>query len=177
MGQRLEQIFKTRAGRIVFVKGDSAVEFQYVARSLDVARGSGIDITMITTPMQPGGIRAELVTTKTPRHTSLSEVRANNAVPLPWADGDDQVVVLVTRAGEIRLGPIPVKPEELTSLTSRAFAARVASQVGFPPPPAGMPKQAFIKSDARAPWGKIIEVVDRLAVAGINELGFLVSPQ
>jgi biopolymer transport protein ExbD len=40
-----------------------------------------------------------------------------------------------------------------------------------------MPKQAFIKSDARAPWGKIIEVVDRLAVAGINELGFLVSPQ
>lgn len=175
MGQRLEQIFRTRTSRIVSVKGDPGVEFQYVARSMDIARGSGIDITMITTPTQPGGIRVGLATTKYPRDTSLSVVRANNAVLLPWADGDDQLVVLVTRTGEIRLGPIPVKLEELASLARKAFAARVGAPLT--PPGGGLPKLAFIKGDARAPWSRVMEVIDRLVDAGASELDFLVSAQ
>src|SRR5947209_12375335 len=33
MGPRLEEIFKTRAERVVFVKGDPSLEYQWVARA------------------------------------------------------------------------------------------------------------------------------------------------
>lgn len=40
---RLEDIFKTRAERLVFVKGDPSLEFQWVAKAIDIAHGAGID--------------------------------------------------------------------------------------------------------------------------------------
>jgi len=40
---RLEDIFKTRAERVVFVKGDPTLEFQWVASAIDIAHGAGID--------------------------------------------------------------------------------------------------------------------------------------
>jgi biopolymer transport protein ExbD len=43
LGPRLEDIFKTRAERVVFVKGDPDLEFQYVAKAIDIAKGAGID--------------------------------------------------------------------------------------------------------------------------------------
>jgi len=43
LGPRLEQIFKTRAERVVFVKGDPDLEYQVVARAIDVAKGAQID--------------------------------------------------------------------------------------------------------------------------------------
>src|SRR6266576_5258668 len=39
LGRRLEEIFKTRAERVVFVKGDPDLEFQVVARAIDIAKG------------------------------------------------------------------------------------------------------------------------------------------
>ena len=41
--QRLEEIFKTRAERVVFVKGDPDLEFAPEARAIDIAHGAGID--------------------------------------------------------------------------------------------------------------------------------------
>ena len=41
--QRLEEIFKTRAERVVFVKGDPDLEYSYVARAIDIAHGAQID--------------------------------------------------------------------------------------------------------------------------------------
>jgi biopolymer transport protein TolR len=43
LGGRLTEIFKTRAERVVFVKGDPSLEFQWVAKAIDIARGAGID--------------------------------------------------------------------------------------------------------------------------------------
>ena len=43
MGGRLEEIFKTRAERVVFVKGDPSIDFQWVAKAIDIAHGAGID--------------------------------------------------------------------------------------------------------------------------------------
>src|SRR5229473_7181452 len=37
LGPRLDEIFKTRAERVVFVKGDPNLEFQYIARAIDIA--------------------------------------------------------------------------------------------------------------------------------------------
>ncbi len=55
LGPRLEEIFKTRAERVVFVKGDPDVEFQYVATAIDIAKGAGIDKVGLMTPKMEEG--------------------------------------------------------------------------------------------------------------------------
>ena len=50
LGARLEEIFKTRAERVVFVKGDPDVEFQWVAKAIDIAKGAGLDKVGLMTP-------------------------------------------------------------------------------------------------------------------------------
>ncbi len=55
LGARLEEIFKTRAERVVFVKGDPELEFQYVARAIDIAKGAGIDkVGLMTAKIEAG---------------------------------------------------------------------------------------------------------------------------
>jgi len=55
LGPRLEQIFKTRAERVVFVKGDPDLEFQSIARAIDVAKGAQIDKVGLMTPKLEAG--------------------------------------------------------------------------------------------------------------------------
>ena len=50
LGARLEEVFKTRAERVVFVKGDPDLDFQTVARAIDIAKGAGIDKIGLMTP-------------------------------------------------------------------------------------------------------------------------------
>jgi len=55
LGPRLEEIFKTRAERVVFVKGDPDLEYQYVARAIDIAHGAGIDkVGLMTAKVEAG---------------------------------------------------------------------------------------------------------------------------
>lgn len=55
LGPRLEEIFKTRAERVIFVKGDPELEFQYVARVIDIAKGVAIDKVGLMTPQMEAG--------------------------------------------------------------------------------------------------------------------------
>ena len=55
MGSRLEDIFKTRAERVVFVKGDPDLDFASVARAIDIAKGAGIDKIGLMTPKIEAG--------------------------------------------------------------------------------------------------------------------------
>jgi biopolymer transport protein ExbD len=52
LGARLRDIFKTRAERIAFVRGDSDVEFQYVADAIDIARDAGAQRVGLLTAQQ-----------------------------------------------------------------------------------------------------------------------------
>jgi biopolymer transport protein TolR len=55
LGPRLEEIFKTRAERVIFVKGDPDLEFQAVARVIDIAKGVGIDkVGLMTAKVEAG---------------------------------------------------------------------------------------------------------------------------
>jgi biopolymer transport protein ExbD len=55
LGPRLEEIFKQRAERVAFVKGDDAVLFADIARAIDIMRGSGIDkVGLITAKLEAG---------------------------------------------------------------------------------------------------------------------------
>jgi biopolymer transport protein TolR len=55
LGPRLEQVFKTRAERVVFVKGDPDLDYQTVARAIDIAKGVGIDKIGLMTPKIEAG--------------------------------------------------------------------------------------------------------------------------
>jgi biopolymer transport protein TolR len=52
---RLEDIFKTRAQKVVFVKGDKDVDYRYVAQAIDDAKGAGLDKVGIMTPKVEAG--------------------------------------------------------------------------------------------------------------------------
>ncbi|HUA02116.1 MAG TPA: biopolymer transporter ExbD [Candidatus Aquilonibacter sp.] len=43
LGARLSEIFKDRADKVAFVKGDTDVRFDQVARAIDIMRGAGIE--------------------------------------------------------------------------------------------------------------------------------------
>jgi biopolymer transport protein ExbD len=55
LGDRLTEIFKTRAERVVFVKGDPSLDFQWVAKAIDIAHGAGIDkVGLMTAKVEAG---------------------------------------------------------------------------------------------------------------------------
>lgn len=55
LGPRLYDIFKERADKIAFVKGDEDVEFEQVTRAIDIMRGNGIDhVGLITAKVEAG---------------------------------------------------------------------------------------------------------------------------
>jgi biopolymer transport protein ExbD len=55
LGPRMEQIFKERAEKVAFVKGDNEVLFEQVARAIDIMRGAGIDkVGLITAKLEAG---------------------------------------------------------------------------------------------------------------------------
>jgi len=49
---RLHDIFKTRAERVAFVRGDDDVDFEYVASVIDIARDAGVDRVGLLTKAQ-----------------------------------------------------------------------------------------------------------------------------
>jgi biopolymer transport protein TolR len=55
LSDTLNNIFKTRAERVMFVKGDKDVDFQYVAQVIDIAHGVGVDkVGLITAKIEAG---------------------------------------------------------------------------------------------------------------------------
>jgi biopolymer transport protein ExbD len=52
---KLEDIFKSRATKVVFVKGDPNVDYRYVAQAIDDAKGAGLDKVGIMTPKVEAG--------------------------------------------------------------------------------------------------------------------------
>jgi biopolymer transport protein TolR len=53
--ERLVQIFSTRAERTVFIRGDKDLEYEPVARAIDIAKGAGIDKIGLMTPKIEAG--------------------------------------------------------------------------------------------------------------------------
>jgi len=55
LGPRLEDIFKQRAEKVAFIKGDDSVLFADVARAIDIMHGAGIDkVGLITAKIEAG---------------------------------------------------------------------------------------------------------------------------
>jgi biopolymer transport protein ExbD/biopolymer transport protein TolR len=104
-------------------------------------------IFMVITPMLSKGISVDMVRTRHP-------------ITMQGADKDDAIVVAVTREGRTFLGNTPRKSEELPAKVRDLLASR-------------LDKMCYIKSDARARYEKVVEVVDNLRAAGVDQLGLL----
>ncbi len=52
---KLEQIFATRASKVMFIKGDPNLDFQQVERAIDMGTGAGVDHIGIITPQVAAG--------------------------------------------------------------------------------------------------------------------------
>ncbi len=53
--QRLEDIYKTRAEKVMFVKGDTELQFADVAQVIDMAHAAGVDkVGLITAKIEAG---------------------------------------------------------------------------------------------------------------------------
>jgi biopolymer transport protein ExbD len=55
LGPRLNDVFKLRAEKVAFVKGDDTVVFGNVARAIDIMRSNGVEkVGLITAKLEAG---------------------------------------------------------------------------------------------------------------------------
>ncbi len=104
-------------------------------------------IFMVITPMLQKGV-------------SVDMAQVNNPVPMPDADKEDALLVSVMRDGKIYFGTDVVTADSLTQKVKDRLANRVD-------------KRVFIKSDARAKYGNVVDVVDNVRAAGVDDVGLL----
>jgi biopolymer transport protein ExbD len=104
-------------------------------------------IFMVITPMLQHGVSVDMVRTKNP-------------IAMQAADKTDAVIVAVTRDGRSYLGNTQVPAEDLAPKVKDLLANRVD-------------KMVFMRADSRARYEKVVDVVDNLRAAGVDQLGLL----
>jgi len=104
-------------------------------------------IFMVVTPMLQKGVSVELS-------------RTRNPVDMKEADRDDAVLVAVTRDGKFFLGQERVGIEDLAAKVNDQLATRLE-------------KTVFVKSDFRAKYGDVVQVVDSIRNADVDKVGLL----
>jgi len=104
-------------------------------------------IFMVITPMLTKGVSVDMVRTKNP-------------IAMQAADKTDAVIVAVSRDGKAYLGNTQVPADQLTQKVKDMLANRVD-------------KMVFLRADARAKYDRVVEVVDNLRAAGVDQLGLL----
>lgn len=108
-------------------------------------------IFMVVTPMLNNKVNVDLA-------------RTISAVPLPDADKDDAVKVSIVRDGRVYLGANQIS---LADLGPKAQALLENKPN----------KTVFIRADSRARYGVVMDAIDNLRTAGVDEVAFLTEPE
>ena len=104
-------------------------------------------IFMVITPMLSKGVSVDLVMTRNP-------------IAMNDADKDDAVLIAVTRDGKVFLGSTPITPDQLPQKVKDMLASQ-------------LDKSVYLKSDARATYAAVVEVIDNVRSAGVDNVGLL----
>jgi biopolymer transport protein ExbD len=104
-------------------------------------------IFMVVTPMLQKTQSVDLASTDNPRD-------------MKDADKDDAIVVAITSDGTIYMGNTRIQKEEIAGTVKDRISTR-------------LDKTVYVKSDARAKYGRVVEVVDEIRSAGVDQLGLL----
>jgi biopolymer transport protein ExbD/biopolymer transport protein TolR len=104
-------------------------------------------IFMVITPMLQKGVSVDLA-------------KVNNPEAMPDADKEDALIVAIMRDGKVYFGRDQISPDQLTDKIKDRLASRTD-------------KRVFVRADARAKFGSVVEVVDNVRAAGVDDLGLL----
>jgi biopolymer transport protein TolR len=104
-------------------------------------------IFMVITPMLQKGI-------------SVDMPKVNNPTPMADADKEDALLVSIMRDGTIYFGTDKIAVDSLTGKVKDRLANRTD-------------KRVYVKADARAHYGNVVQVVDAVRAAGVDDLGLL----
>jgi len=104
-------------------------------------------IFMVVTPMLQKGVSVDLA-------------KVNNPEQMPDADKEDALIVAVMRDGKVFFGNDQIAVDQLTSKVKDRLMNRVD-------------KRVYLRADARAKYGNVVEVVDNVRAAGVDQLGLL----
>lgn len=89
--------------------------------------------------------------------------RVDHPVSMPGASREDAMIVVVTRDGKTYFGSEQLNPDDLP----RKIADRLKDH--------GVERKVYIKSDMRAQWGAVRQVLDGVHAAGLMRVAFLVD--
>jgi len=102
-------------------------------------------IFMVITPMLQKGVTVDLA-------------KVNNPVQMPDADKEDALVIAVMRNGDIFFGNDRITGDQLTNKIKDRISNRVD-------------KRVYLRADARAKYKSVVDVVDNIRAAGVDDLG------
>jgi biopolymer transport protein ExbD len=104
-------------------------------------------IFMVITPMLSKGISVDMVKTVNP-------------VTMQAADKSDAIIVAVTRDGKTYLGTTQMAADQIPGKVKDILSSR-------------LDKMCYIRADSRARYEKVVDVVNNLRAAGVDQLGLL----
>jgi biopolymer transport protein TolR len=104
-------------------------------------------IFMVITPMLQKGVTVDLA-------------KVSNPTQMPDADKEDALIVAVMRNGDIFFGNDRTSADQLTNKIKDRIANRTS-------------KIAYVRADARAKYKAVVDVVDNVRAAGVDDLGLL----
>ena len=104
-------------------------------------------IFMVVTPMLHHGADVDMAKTENP-------------VAMQDADKEDAVLIAVTRDGKVWLGNDQLPLDQLTGTVKDKIEKRTD-------------KRVFVRADAHAKYGTVVDVVDNVRSAGVSDLGLL----
>jgi len=105
-------------------------------------------IFMVVTPMLQKGASVEMA-------------KADNPVAMQDADKEDAILIAITRNGDIFLGSNKTASDQVTNQVKEKLEKKTGD------------KRVYVKADAHAKYGIVVEVVDDVRSAGVDELGLL----
>jgi biopolymer transport protein ExbD/biopolymer transport protein TolR len=104
-------------------------------------------IFIVVTPMLSKGI-------------SVDMAKTNNPSPMQNADKDDAVLIAISRDGRTYLGTDQMAPDQLPQKVKDLLTNK-------------LDKTVYVRADARARYERVVEVVDNIRSAGVDQLGLL----
>jgi len=104
-------------------------------------------IFMVITPMLQHGVNVNMA-------------KVNNPLAMPDADKEDALLVVVMQDGKIYFGSDQVNIDSLTEKVKDRLSGRVD-------------KRVYLRADARARFKYVVDVVDNVRAAGVDQLGLL----
>jgi biopolymer transport protein TolR len=104
-------------------------------------------IFMVITPMLTKGVDVTLA-------------KVNNPEQMPDADKEDALVVAITRDGKVYFGRDKVASADLTGKIRDRLTNRVN-------------KTVYVRADAYSKYSAVVDVVDNVRAAGVDQLGLL----